>query len=188
MNYTALSLAEIRSGLEDIARDVHATFGGLDARQLNWRPDESRWSVAQCFQHLVTSNELALQASKDALGNAPRSLWQRIPALPRLVGPALINSQAPTARGKYKAPSRARPTASDISGDILDRFIVQQRVLADWMGTLDERSAARAVMSSPFVRFVAYSVLDGCRLILAHEHRHIQQARRMTETAGFPNL
>jgi len=41
-------------------------------------------------------------------------------------------------------------------------------------------------MVSPFVRFITYSVLDGCRLMAAHDRRHFEQARRVTQTAGFP--
>jgi len=186
MKYTTLSLADVRSRLRDVARDARTTFGAFDARQLNWRADESRWSVAQCFQHLVTSNDLMVQAANAALGDAPRSVWQRLPGLPTLFGSALINSQAPTSRGKYKAPPHARPTTSDIPADILDRFVTQQRMLADWMATIDERRASRVIMASPFIRFITYSVLDGCRLLVAHEHRHFEQARRVTQAAGFP--
>jgi hypothetical protein len=45
---TTLSLAEMRTELEEMARETQAAFGGLDARQLNWWPDATRWSVAQC--------------------------------------------------------------------------------------------------------------------------------------------
>jgi hypothetical protein len=46
--------------------------------------------------------------------------------------------------------------------------------------------AARAIMTSPFVRFITYSVLDSCRLIGAHDQRHLGQARRVMESIGFP--
>ena len=42
-------------------------------------------------------------------------------------------------------------------------------------------------MTSPFVGFITYSVLDGARLMLAHDHRHIEQARRVTQAPGFPS-
>ena len=34
MDFTTLSLAEVRSGLEEMARDTQATFGSLNAQQL----------------------------------------------------------------------------------------------------------------------------------------------------------
>jgi hypothetical protein len=52
--------------------------------------------------------------------------------------------------------------------------------------TLDEEEATHAIMTSPFVRVITYSVLDGWRLVLAHDRRHIEQARRVTQSRGFP--
>ena len=34
-------------------------------------------------------------------------------------------------------------------------------------------------MVSPFVAAITYSVLDGLRLVVAHDHRHFEQARRV---------
>jgi hypothetical protein len=41
-------------------------------------------------------------------------------------------------------------------------------------------------MTSPFVRVITYSVLDGWRLMLAHDRRHVEQAKRVMATPGFP--
>jgi hypothetical protein len=46
---------------------------------------------------------------------------------------------------------------------------------------------ARIIMVSPFVSFITYSVLDGCRLIVTHERRHLEQARRVTQAPEFPS-
>ena len=175
-------------GLEGMAQETQATFGGFDARQLNWRPDAARWSVAQCFEHLLTANRLIFQAAEAALNNAgPRTLWQRLPVLPGVLGRMLIRSQSPSATRKFTAPSKAQPATSDIAADIIQRFVEQHRDAVAWVQALDERDAARVIMTSPFIRFVTYSVLDGWRLILAHDRRHFEQAHRITLSPGFPN-
>jgi hypothetical protein len=187
VDYTTLSLAEVRAGLDDVARDTQATFGGLDARQLNWRPEAARWSVAQCFEHLLTANRQMLQAAEAALDNAqPRTLWQRLPMLPGLVGRMLIRSQAPSTARKFTAPAKAQPATSDIAADVIQRFVEQHRDAVARVQTLDDRDAARAIMTSPFIKVVTYSVLDGWRLMLAHDRRHFEQARRVTQSPGFP--
>jgi len=185
MDYTSLSFGEIASGIRDVARDAQATFGGLSAAQLNWQSDPTRWSVAQCFEHLVTANRLMLESAERALQNGP-TMWQRVPVLPGLIGPAMIRSQAPTVTRKYKAPPSARPTASEIGGDIIQRFTDQHAAIAAWMEKLDERAAARTIMGSPFLRLITYSVTDGLRLLVAHDHRHFEQARCVTQSEGFP--
>ena len=83
-HYTTLSLAEVREELAAIARDTECTFGGLGERQLNWRPDATRWSVAQCLDHLVTANAQMADMADAALdATRSRTLWQRLPGLPR---------------------------------------------------------------------------------------------------------
>lgn len=187
MNYTTLSLADVRTALHDIARDTQATFGRLDARQLNWKPGEARWSVAQCFEHLLAANRLMFLASDDALKGARRTVWQRLPVLPGLFGRMLIRSQTPESQRKFRASPNALPATSDIPADILARFVDQHREAVARVDALDERQAARTIMTSPFVSVITYSVLDGWRLVVAHDRRHFEQARRVTQSPGFPH-
>ena len=187
MDYATLSLADMKTGLADVARDVEHTFGVLNARQLNWRPDATRWSVAQCLEHLVTTNRMMFSQADDALNPAhPRTIWQRLPGLPAMFGKLLVRSQAPQVTRKYKAPAPARPSTSDIAADIVQRFVAQHRDAVERVAALDESRAARAIMTSPFASVITYSVLDGWRLILTHDRRHVEQARRVTQAAGFP--
>ena len=98
----------------------------------------------------------------------------------------LVRSQAPTTTRKFIAPSQSRPAASDIAPGIIHAFIEQQHSAVTRLQTLDERHAARVIMTSPFIRVVTYSVLDGWRLVLAHDRRHFEQARRVDRRRDFP--
>lgn len=188
MDYTTLPLAEVRSGLDDMASETQATFGKLNAWQLNWRPDPAQWSVAQCFEHLFTANRLMFGAAEAALNHAqPRTLWQRLPLLPGVLGRMLIRSQGPRGAWKFTASPKAQPAATDIAADVILRVVEQHRDAVAWIKTLDEREAARAIMTSPFIRVITYSVLDGCRLVVAHGRRHFEQARRVTHSRQFPS-
>ena len=187
MDYTRLTLAEVRTELHEIAREAQEVFGALDARQLNWRPDETRWGVAQCFEHLLTTNRLMLTAVRASLdGSHPRSIWQRLPILPGVFGRLMIRSLTPTATRKLSAPAAARPVFTDIPDDVVRRFADQQRDAAAWVAQLDSARAERTIVASPFLRVITYSVLDALRLIAAHDRRHLEQARRVTRMPEFP--
>ena len=187
VDYTTLSLNEVASGLDDVARDAQETFGRLTPTQLNWRPDATRWSVGQCFEHLCIANDLMVRATKDAVNSAvPRTIWQRLPYVPGVFGRMMVRSQSPQGERRFKAPPAARPTSSNVSADIIARFVQQQRDTSVWLRSIDERVAARTVMASPFVKVITYSVLNGCRLMLAHDRRHFEQARRVTVVEAFP--
>ena len=187
MDYATLSLTDVRNGLDEIAREAQATFGGFDARHLNWRPDATRWSVAQCFEHLLAANRLMLENSENALNPArPRTVWQRAPFLPGFLGRMLIRSQTPDATRKYTASPKATPAASDIAADVVQRFVIQNGEIMKRLQSLDQAVAGRAIMTSPFVNVITYSVLDGWRLVFAHDRRHIEQARRVMQSPGYP--
>ncbi|MEP7247265.1 MAG: DinB family protein [Gammaproteobacteria bacterium] len=188
MNYATLSIADVKTGLEAMAQDTMGTFGHLSVRQLNWRLDDTQWSVAQCCEHLLTANRLMFTSATDALAatHAP-TVWQRLPLLPILFGWLLIRSQSPAGRRRFTASPDALPATTDIAADIVQRLVEQHRGAATWAGTLDERAAARAIMTSPFMNMATYSVLDGCRLVVAHDRRHFEQARRIMQLPQFPS-
>ena len=187
MDYTKLSLVDVATGLENVARDTQQTFGAYNAQQLNWKPDASRWSVAQCFDHLLSANRQVVAKVDEALDAAhARTIWQRLPILPGVWGPMLVRSQAPESTRRFTAVPQAQPSSSNIAVDVIPRFIDQHRDAIARLRALDERAAARAIMTSPFVSVVTYSVLDGWRLVFAHDRRHFEQARRVTQSPGFP--
>ena len=187
MDYTTISLVDVRAELDAIAADAGTAFGRLDARQINWKADASRWSVAQCLEHLLTANRQMVEMADQALdATRGRTLWQRLPIWPGLLGRMLVRTQSPNATRRFKAPGKAQPAASALDTGIVARFVDQQRELIAKLDASATRDLAGVVMASPFLGIVTYSVLDGWRLIVAHERRHVQQAKQVMATPGFP--
>lgn len=187
MDYTTISLVDVRTELDAIAADAGTAFGRLDARQINWKADASRWSVAQCLEHLLTANRQMVEMADQALdATRGRTLWQRLPIWPGLLGRMLVRTQSPNATRRFKAPGKAQPAASALDTGIVARFVHQQRELIAKLDASATRDLAGVVMASPFLGIVTYSVLDGWRLIVAHERRHVQQAKQVMATPGFP--
>jgi hypothetical protein len=113
-------------------------------------------------------------------------VWQRLPLLPGIFGSIMIKSLMPGGTRKFTAPETAQPAASDIDARIVQRFVEYQREAAARVRTLQGRDVDRTIMVSPFVSFITYSVLDGLRIIVTHQRRHFEQARRVTEEPAFP--
>ena len=183
--YTTLSPSALADEFAAIARDTPSVFGRYDAAQLNWKPHAGSWSIAQCFEHLIKANHEMTGAMARAADTTSRTIWQRLPVWPRLMGRMLVSSQAPAGQRKFKAHPSATPAASDIDPEILERFVAWQGTgiaAARSLGAED----ARRIMVSPFLPQITYSVLDAWRLIAAHQRRHFEQARRVTEHPEFP--
>jgi hypothetical protein len=186
-DFTVLTAAQVQAELAAVSADARATFGPLDNRQFNWRAADSTWSVAQCLDHLVKANRAMCVAMNDALdGTGRRSVVQRLPLLPGLFGRMLVKSQSPIATRKFKAPPIGRPGSSSIDRRILDEFVDYNSEMAARLQALGGDELGHVIMVSPFVSVIAYSLLDGWRLIAAHNWRHVEQARRVTRSPGFP--
>jgi hypothetical protein len=171
-----------------VPSEVRAEFGRLVQDQLNWKPAADKWSVGQCFDHLITANgeyfpifDRVLQGQKTT-----NTIWESLPGLPRIWGQMLIKSVSPDATRKQKAPKIFTPTASTVDAGIISRFIDQQERVVSYLNTMTAVDAGRIIITSPVARVITYSLLDACRVIVAHEQRHILQARRVTELPGFP--
>ena len=170
-----------------IANDTQQVFGKLSTQQLNWKPAPDRWSVGQCFDHLITTNSGYLPVIDDVLqGRKKSSVWQKLPFIPRLWGKLLIKSLDPSQARKIKAPKRFEPAQSDISGSIIHDFVAHQAKVMEKMMATENLDLERIVITSPAATPVTYSLMDAYRIIVVHERRHFQQAQRVIETSGFP--
>lgn len=190
MNY-ALRDADLTVVLAEaslLARETRRRFGSLSAEQVNWKPAPEEWSVGQCFDHLVISNGPYLPIFEAALsGPRPRRLRERVPLLPHLFGTLLINSLRPDSGRKIKARPAFLPSSSRIDPAIVTTFLEQHERLQRLMDASRSLDLARIVITSPVLGAVTYSLMDACRIIVAHEQNHFVQAMRVTASAGFPS-
>lgn len=173
-----------------IVDEARTSFGRLSSTQLNWKPSAERWSVAQCFDHLITTNKGYLPIIESVrTGTKKTTFWERLPVLPGLAGKLLIKSLDPASTRKLKAPKSFEPAQSNISASIIDDFASQQDKIIAGMEATSHLDLEKIVVTSPAVAagFVAYSLMDAYRIIVVHEQRHFLQARRVTDESGFPS-
>ena len=182
-----MDLPAVINAANNVASDARTTFGHLSPSQLNWKPAPERWSVAQCFEHLITSNKGYLPIIDNVLAGYKRTFWQSMPVLPGLMGKLLVKSMDPASTRKVKAPKRFQPAQSDISGSVINDFVDQQKQLVDKMKATEHLDLEKIVITSPVAGAVIYSLMDAYRLIVVHEQRHFQQAKRVIEESGFPS-
>ena len=186
MDFRTADLPAVINAANNVANEARSTFGHLTTSQLNWKPSPERWSVAQCFDHLLSSNKGYLPIIENVLAGHKPTFWQSMPALPGLMGKLLIKSLDPASTRKMKAPKSFQPAQSDISGSVIDDFVNQQQQIVAKMNATEHLDLEKIVISSPVTAVVTYSLMDAYRIIVVHEQRHFQQAKRVTEESGFP--
>jgi len=186
MDYRKADLLSLIAAADQVAADAKSTFGNLSPSQLNWKPSAERWSVGQCFDHLITSNKGYLPIINDVVKGRKQSVWESMPLLPGLAGKLLIKSLDPASPRKMKAPKSFEPAQSHISASVIDDFVDQQTRIAEKMKATEHLDLERIIITSPALGAITYSLMDAYRIIVVHEHRHFQQAKRVTEETSFP--
>ncbi len=186
MDYLKADLSSLITAANDVASEAKNIFGPLTPAQLNWKPSAERWSVAQCFDHLLTSNRGYFPIIDNVLAGYKRTFWQSVPVLPGLMGKLLIKSLDPVSGRNLKAPGKFQPAQSDISGSVIDNFTAQQAMVVEKMKATEHLDLEKIIINSPVTAVVTYSLMDAYRVIVVHEHRHFQQAQRVTQESGFP--
>ena len=180
-------IANIGTEIEQIAKDATATFGHLGRDQLNWKLSPKVWSIAQCFEHLITINSLYfpifVKMRSDDVSN---SFLEKYSPLSSIFGRYLIKVLSPDYSKKIKTSKKALPSASDLGGDIIERFNEHQRQLAEHVGQVSPKiDLNRTVITSPLLGFVTYSLDDTLTILTVHERRHFDQAKRVMDADGF---
>ena len=180
-------LSQLINELHAVSTDAGSSFGQLTTQQLNWKPLPDEWSVAQCLDHLVASNEGFIPIiQKVKRGEYKHSFKERVPVLPRVFGSLVLNAVKPETKRKLKASKPFQPSSSEIGGDIVSRFQAQQKQIAEHMRSTEALDLREIIITSPIASFVTYSLFDGYQIIVAHDQRHVAQAKRVMAREGFP--
>ena len=184
---TTQSLPDLIAETDAVTDAARRALGGLSSEQLNWKPSAEAWSVGQCLDHLIKTNEPYFPIFEQLIrGERRATLWEKVPLLPSLFGRLLINAVAPTSPRKIKARPSFHPSASAIDGNIVEVFAARQQTLTTLMRQLEGVDVRRIVITSPVLGIVTYSVLDACTVVVRHEQRHFAQAERVLAAEGFP--
>ena len=180
-------LSALVSAANAIADQTRADFGHLTEEGLNWKSSVEQWSVAQCFDHLVTANAAFFPSFEKVLSGQKRNtFWERLPWLSAFWGKMLIKAVSPESKRKLKAPKIFQASSSNVDGTIIRRFIDQQNQVIGYMKATEGLELEKIKISSPVTRVITYSLMDAYRVVIAHEKRHLLQAVRVSETDGFP--
>jgi DinB family protein len=184
------SKGELGGLLEELAavrREAGEVFGGLSPAQLNWKPSAEQWSVGQCFDHLIVTNRCFFSDMERVAGGTYKSsLWGRVSPLSGFFGRFILKSLDPEKGRKTKAPRVFEPAQSDVAADVIKQFAAHQEELSTRMRATAGADLRGLKVTSPVSPVATYSLLDAYRIVVAHERKHFEQARRVTQSEDFP--
>lgn len=166
------------SQIDQITGDFKQSFGDLTAEQLNWQPNQGRWSVAQNIEHLIVLNSTYFPV----VDNIRKGTY-KVPFVGKLnfmasfFGKLILKAVQPEAKRKTKTFPVWEPSQSNIGHDILDRFARHQEDLKKLIEGCSDLLEKKTVISSPANRNIVYTLETAFDIIIAHERRHLKQAK-----------
>jgi hypothetical protein len=178
---------DFRRQFEQLAADATDLVAPLSDAQFSWQPLPKAWSVAQCLDHLNVTARVYLprldQGVHDAIG---RGLYGEGPFAYWWIARMFVRSLEPPPRIRVKAPAAFRPPPDRTRKEIVTAFQAYQVQYIDRLRQCNGLDLARARVRSPVANWIVMPLGSGFAAMIAHERRHLWQARRVTEAPGFP--
>jgi hypothetical protein len=170
------------------SREAERLAAGLSEKQLSWTTAPGSWSIAQCLDHLATTSKAFEPYFGEAIkrGHEKWPVRSQVPYRPSWVGGWLIKQVVPEATRKIPAPRVFQPSHSPAIENVLEKFLKEQAGFTRFVREAEGLDYNKTRLRSPVTPLMRYSLADAFVVSVVHGWRHLAQARRMRETAGFP--
>jgi hypothetical protein len=168
--------------LSQITDEFENSFGNLNKQKLNWKPNAGVWSIAQIIEHLIVTNQSYLDLlEKIKSGKHQLPFHARFNFVTSLFGKLLLNAVNPNKKRKLKTFKIWEPEQSEVSNDIVFKFVEQQKKLQEAIKESTELISNGCVISSPANKNIVYKLETAFDIIIAHEQRHLNQAKELNQ-------
>ena len=154
--------------------------------QFNWRPDQQKWSMAECLLHLNIVGDRYVRIIETALeeAKARRSVARGIVAHGFLGKWILANTEPPPKR-RCRSPRGFTPSYGQPITAVLPTFLHLQDQLTLQIEQSNGLDLGRIKVPAPGLP-IRFNLLLTLEWIAAHERRHLWQARQVRENPAFP--
>ena len=151
------------------------------------RPSEGAWSANECLQHLNSYGRYYLPAIEAALSQQPS-----LTSSPKIftsgwLGGYFTKIMTPSTDGslskKMKSPKDHSPQTILESYTVMSEFIEQQEKLLQLLSKARQTDLNKVKVSISIAAFIKLKLGDVFMFLIAHIHRHSQQAERALNNA-----
>lgn len=169
-------------------REGQALVAGLSQAQLNWRPGAERWSIAECLVHLNIAVTKTLPAFDRAIARGrARGLVGQGPFRYGWFANWMVRSMEPPPKRRMKTFKifQVPPGATHSAAQVLPEFLRVRDQLAERVRQADGLDLRRPRVVSPVTPLLRMPLGAYFAFVIAHDRRHLWQARQVREAPGF---
>ena len=158
-----------------------------DNVKLAYPPEEGKWSVVQVLEHLNMYGRYYLPAIEKAISLNPgnKAAWFNSGRM----GDYFTNMMKPKnvfeVKNKMKAPKGYVPAASLQTEGVINEFVDQQNKLLQLLERAREHNLSEIRIPITLSKLIKLKLGDTFRFLVAHEQRHMVQARNAIHDLGI---
>jgi hypothetical protein len=184
----AREIDDFRKQFEQISADADALVTPLGEEQFVWKPGPNRWSIAECLEHMNATARAYLPAIDEGIADAIRyGAYAEGPFQYSLVGRIFSRMMEPPARFRMRTAPDKQPGPERPKRETLAGFRAYQVQYVDRLRQANGIDLSRSCVRSPLASWIRIPLGSAFASMAAHERRHLWQARKITEMAGFPS-
>ena len=173
--------------LEAIRADARQLVAGLSDAEFNRRPAARRWSAAECLDHLNMVRKVLPAIDRAITHAAARGLRSDGPFRYGWFARWMIRSFEPPPRRRFRNPTLLEPAHQPLAPDaVLREFLSLRDALTRRVQQADGLDLERAIVVSPVSRFFRMPLGGYFAFLLAHDRRHLWQARQALGAGAAP--
>lgn len=159
-------------------------FQDLSPSQWHWKPNPKLWSIAQCVEHIILTNEGYMSHMEKILSkpkNQHKTPHQEFKS--DWIGKRFMKALLPESTEKFKAPKIFTP--SDQPSDVQSRLKACNRLLEDFIHKAEhyDLNIKIPLLES---RLIYLKLGDRLKTLIMHKIRHLNQAYRVKMHPDFP--
>lgn len=161
----------------------------IDETTFSLKPSKDKWSIGECYSHLVETGNLYLEKVSEGMEMAsPAKKPPKKPMSLRLHMKWFVQYLEPPISVKVKAPGAFYPeNASSIKKEMVaQNFLDQQNAFLSHLKTAQEKhyDLSNIKVSNPLLSFVSMTVAECIAVTEAHTRRHMEQAEKVRAKIG----
>ena len=160
--------------------EVETAFLSEHNQLLNWKPNPEEWSILECIEHLNRYNryynyhlEQALQ--KKSTPSAFKAGW---------LGDFFVKSVSSENKKPMKTRPHLNPAGSQLDKGTLTEFLDHQQHLLHLLSAAKKNNLNRRSIKVEIMPFIRMKIGDTFRFVIAHQQRHLEQARTLLKQAS----
>jgi len=174
--------------LLSIRQDAPGLVAGLSTDRFNWRPAPNRWSISECLGHLNVAARLFMPTFDTAIAEGrQRGLTATGPFAYPLLQRYFVRLMEPPPAVRVRTPGPFTPVYGATPDSVLNDFFGWQDQFLERLKKADGLDLRRIRAQSPVLPWVKYGLGIGFAAYLAHERRHLWQARQVRIDSAFPD-